>query len=247
MQAAATAQTRLLELQSVDTVIAQLEHRRRSLPELAEIAERQQARRRQASDLIALDTAVSDVDLELAKAESDLVPVRERLERDRQRVDSGSVTDPKQLNALLDEIEHLKRRIGDLEDVQLEVMERQEEAGAARDALAAAREAGTDELRALLATRDERFAALDAELERSRAQRNALAELVPSDLLALYDQIRGRLGGVGAAALVRRRCAGCQLEATAADLTRYRAAPADEVLRCEECNRILVRTAESGL
>ena len=247
MQAAATAQTRLLELQSVDTVIAQLEHRRRSLPELAEIAERQQARRRQASDLIALDTAVSDVDLELAKAESDLVPVRERLERDRQRVDSGSVTDPKQLNALLDEIEHLKRRIGDLEDVQLEVMERQEEAVAARDARAAAREAGTDELRALLATRDERFAELDAELERSRAQRNALAELVPSDLLALYDQIRGRLGGVGAAALVRRRCAGCQLEATAADLTRYRAAPADEVLRCEECNRILVRTAESGL
>ena len=133
MQAAATAQTRLLELQSVDTVIAQLEHRRRSLPELAEIAERQQARRRQASDLIALDTAVSDVDLELAKAESDLVPVRERLERDRQRIDSGSVTDPKQLNALLDEIEHLKRRIGDLEDVQLEVMERQEEAVAARD------------------------------------------------------------------------------------------------------------------
>lgn len=247
MQAAATAQTRLLELQSVDTVIAQLEHRRRSLPELAEIAERQQARRRQASDLIALDTAVSDVDLELAKAESDLVPVRERLERDRQRVDSGSVTDPKQLNALLDEIEHLKRRIGDLEDVQLEVMERQEESVAARDELAAAREAGTDELRALLATRDERFAELDAELERSRAQRNALAELVPSDLLALYDQIRGRLGGVGAAALVRRRCAGCQLEATAADLTRYRAAPADEVLRCEECNRILVRTAESGL
>ena len=102
-------------------------------------------------------------------------------------------------------------------------------------------------MRALLATRDERFAELDAELERSRAQRNALAELVPSDLLALYDQIRGRLGGVGAAALVRRRCAGCQLEATAADLTRYRAAPADEVLRCEECNRILVRTAESGL
>ncbi|MEZ5089915.1 MAG: nucleic acid-binding protein [Micropruina sp.] len=215
MQAAATAQTRLLELQSVDTVIAQLEHRRRSLPELAEIAERQQARRRQASDLIALDTAVSDVDLELAKAESDLVPVRERLERDRQRVDSGSVTDPKQLNALLDEIEHLKRRIGDLEDVQLEVMERQEESVAARDALAAAREAGTDELRALLATRDERFAELDAELERSRAQRNALAELVPSDLLALYDQIRGRLGGVGARA-GPPPLRGCQLEATAA-------------------------------
>jgi uncharacterized protein len=246
MQAAATAQSRLLGLQSIDTAIAQLEHRRRSLPELARIAEKQQLRRRQGERLIATNTAVSDLELDVAKAEADLVPVRERLERDQQRVNSGAVTDPKQLNALLDEIQHLKRRISDLEDVELELMERLEEATAERDEVVAARSAGETELRALLAARDEQVAVLDAELTERNAERAGVAAELPGDLLGLYDRIRVKSGS-GAAALIRRRCSGCQLEATAADLTRYRSAPPDEVLRCEECNRILVRTAESGL
>jgi predicted nucleic acid-binding Zn-ribbon protein len=44
-----------------------------------------------------------------------------------------------------------------------------------------------------------------------------------------------------------RRCTGCQLEVNAADLGTFAAAADDEVLRCEECSRILVRTAQSGL
>ena len=55
------------------------------------------------------------------------------------------------------------------------------------------------------------------------------------------------LATVGAAALVRRRCTGCSLDLTAADLGSIAKASPDEVLRCEECNRILVRTAESGI
>ncbi|MCB0891352.1 MAG: nucleic acid-binding protein, partial [Propionibacteriaceae bacterium] len=154
MQAAATAQTRLLQLQSIDTAIAQLDHRRRSLPELAAIAERQVVRRRQAEELIAANTAVSDLELDQAKAEDDLVPVRQRLQRDQQRVNDGTVSDPKQLNALLDEIEHLKRRIVALEDDELEVMERLEAATGVRDQLVADRAAGEGELRALIAARD---------------------------------------------------------------------------------------------
>ncbi len=246
MQAAATAQSRLLALQSIDTAIAQLEHRRRSLPELARIAERQQVRRRQGEQLIAANTAVSDLELDVAKAEADLVPVRERLDRDRQRVDSGAVTDPKQLNALLDEIEHLKRRINDLEDIELELMERLEEATGTRDAVVAARAEGEAELRALLAARDEQLAVLDADLADRGAERSGVAAELPTDLLELYDRIRAKSGS-GAAELIHRRCSGCQLEATSADLTRYRAAPPDQVLRCEECNRILIRTSESGL
>ena len=247
MQAAATAQSRLLELQSIDTAIAQVEHRKQSLPEHVQVASRQQLRRRQGEELIAASTIVSDLDLELAKAESDLVPVRERLERDQRRVNDGTVTDPKQLNALLDEIQHLKRRINDLEDAELEVMERMEEATADRDRLAAARTSGEGELRALLAARDEQVSALDSVLSEHAAERADLASGIPAELLALYDRLRAKSGGTGAAALIRRRCSGCQLEVTASDLNRYRAAPVDEVLRCEECNRILVRTAESGL
>lgn len=247
MQAAPAAQLRLLDLQALDTAIAQLEHRRRTLPELARIAEAQKARARLGEDLVAARTRVSDLEDELEKAESDLVPVRERKVRDQQRVDGGSVTDPKQLNALLDEIAHLGRRISDLEDVELDVMERLEEAVAQRDRIIAERTDGEGPLRALLASRDEQAAALDADLAGHRGRRAAVAAELPADLVALYDRIRTRAGGTGAAALVRRRCSGCQLAATSADLDSYAAAAPDEVLRCAECDRILVRGPESGL
>lgn len=116
MHSAATAQTSLLHLQSIDTAIAQLEHRRRSLPGLAAIAERQVVRGRRGRRVDRHQHAVSDLELGQAKAEADTVPVRERLQRDQRRVNDGTVSDPKQLNALLDEIEHLKRRIVALED-----------------------------------------------------------------------------------------------------------------------------------
>lgn len=67
------------------------------------------------------------------------------------------------------------------------------------------------------------------------------------ELVTLYEKIRAGSGGMGAAELRQRRCGGCQLDINPVELQRLRSAPEDEVLRCEECRRILVRTAESGL
>ena len=79
------------------------------------------------------------------------------------------------------------------------------------------------------------------------AQRAAVVPNVGEDLLAVYAKIRSSNGGIGAAELRQRRCGGCRLELNQVDLGRFREAPMDEVLRCEECRRILVRTAESGI
>lgn len=242
MKAAPAAQLRLLDLQAEDTAIAQIEHRRRSLPEHASIAAARGARAKLGESLVAARTRVGDLQLDVEKAEADLVPVRERRERDRQRVDSGSVTDPKQLNALLDEIEHLGRRISDLEDAELEVMEALETATAERDELGVELTSLENSMRELIASRDAQVAQLDAEQADHQRTRDAIVAEIPAELLALYDRIRARAGGVGAAALRGRRCSGCQLEATATALAGYAAATPDEVLRCEECERVLVRT-----
>ncbi len=247
MKAAPEAQRRLLDLQTVDTTIAQLQHRRRQLPEHAEIARAQAERAALGERITAARTRVLDLEQDQAKAEADLVPVRQRRERDQQRVGDGSITDGKQLRALLDEIDHLGRRIGDLEDVQLEIMERLEASQAELAELTARRASGDDALRALLAARDGQLGALDAELGEASAERSAIAATLPADLLAAYTRTAERAGGTGAALLKGGRCGGCQLQLNTADLNRHRAAAADEVLRCEECNRILVRTAESGL
>jgi predicted nucleic acid-binding Zn-ribbon protein len=241
------AQLRLLDLQTVDTKLAQLGHRRQTLPEHGVIAKLQTRRSALASDLIAAETTISDLELEQTKAETDLEPVRERLSRNQVRIANGTVADPKALSSMVDEVSHLKKRISDLEDAELDVMEQLEAAVTDRETLRGRMTQVDNDLVETTAERDRQLAALDGEMGGLRAERAGLAPLIPPDLLTLYDRIGASHGGVGAAELRQRRCTGCQLEINAADLRAFSAAPKDEVLRCEECGRILIRTPQSGL
>ncbi len=242
MKADPGAQQRLLDLQAVDTAIGQLDHRVKMLPEHALLAERQARRQALGQELVAADTALSDATAAQTKAEVDLAPVRERLARDERTVDGGTLSDPKTLRSMIDEISHLKTRISTLEDEELELMEAVETAQAERARVMADRTAIEDEMRALLAKRDAAVADLQADLADRRSARAALLAEIPGPLVDAYEKVRGRSGGVGAAALQGRRCTGCGLEANPSDYEKYLAAAADEVLRCEECDRILVRT-----
>lgn len=246
MKAEPRAQLRLLDLQKLDSTLQQLERQRTHLPVLARLTDLAQQRSAAGDYLVRAQTAHSDVQRELAKSEADVQLVRDRAARDQARLDAGTGS-PKDLQALQHELVSLARRQGDLEEIELEVMERAEradeivaEASAAVDALDAEIAAATKE-------RDEALAALGAQVADVGAPRPRYVEELPADLLGLYEKLRGDKGGVGAAMLHARRCLGCQLEVNAAELTAIRAAAADEVLRCEECGRILVRTPESGL
>src|SRR5262249_28049941 len=99
----------------------------------------------------------------------------------------------------------------------------------------------------LEAKRDAAFVDIDATSQRRQAERTVIAGEIPADLLALYDKIRASSGGVGAAMLRQRRCEGCHLELAGSELNTVRAAASDAIVRCDNCRRILVRTAESGL
>jgi uncharacterized protein len=197
--------------------------------------------------MVAAETEASDLAREQAKAEADVDQVRARASRDQERLDRGQVSSPRELENLQHEIGSLARRQADLEDGVLEVMERLE---AVQSRVAELR-VETEERGAELATaetrRDEQTTVIDAEVAELGEKRKALAASLPADLLALYERLRSHTGGVGAAAIKQRRCEGCRLELGATDVQRFRNAPDDAVLRCEECGRILVRTPESGL
>jgi predicted nucleic acid-binding Zn-ribbon protein len=246
MKAAPEAQKRLLDLAELDSVIDRLAHRRRTLPELAEIDERKRQYARLATQVIEAETEAGDLAREQAKAESDVDAVRTRAERDQKRLDSGAVTSPRDLASLQSEIASLQKRQGDLEDVVLEIMERRE----AADTKAADLVAQRDEVAAAVSTaEDRRDAALneiDKEAAEVQGRRSAVVGDIPADLLKLYDKLREQYG-VGAAMLRAGRCQGCKVALSIAEMNSIKAAPHDEVLRCEECRRILVRTAESGL
>jgi predicted nucleic acid-binding Zn-ribbon protein len=247
LNAAPADQIRLLEVQALDSRIAQLDHRRKNLPEHAEL-ERLGADLAQLRDLlVAARTEESDTAREQTKAEQDVDQVRQRAARDQQRLDSGAVTSPKDLENLQRELASLAKRQSDLEDVVLEVMERRE-AAQERAAELAGR---VESLQAKVAEAEERKAAalrdIDAEGFSVAKDRETLAADIPADLLKLYERLRAQQGGVGAARLYQKRCEGCRLELNITELNGVRAAPADTVVRCENCGRILVRTADSGL
>ncbi|TYB68420.1 hypothetical protein FXF51_11230 [Nonomuraea sp. PA05] len=246
MKAAPEAQKRLLDLAELDSVIDRLAHRRRTLPELAEIDERSKAFAKLSTQVIEAETEAGDLAREQTKAENDVDAVRTRADRDQKRLDSGAVTSPRDLASLQSEITSLHRRQGDLEEVVLEIMERREAADTKVSDLATKRD---EERGALSAAEDRRDAALgDIEKEAGEVQgrRTGVAGDIPADLLKLYEKLREQYG-VGAAMLHGGRCQGCKVALSIAEMNRIKAAPHDEVLRCEECRRILVRTPESGL
>jgi len=247
VKASPEAQLRLLELADIDAELTRIEHRRRGLPEHAEL-ERLEARDAELRDSIAALTAQnSDLKREQAKAEADVEQVRARIDRDRNRLDSGMVNSPRELENLQSEVQSLHRRQSDLEEVVLDVMERLESAQSTLTQAAAEREQLATELTSVSAARDTALGELGEQSVKASDRRIEVAAAIPGDLLNLYDKLRAQHGGVGAAALRKRSCQGCNLTLNTVDLNAIRAAPEEEVLRCEECRRILVRTADSGL
>ena len=246
MKASPQSQLRLLELADLDAELARLAHRRHSLPEIAELARLEGRSSELKDEIVVTETELSDLTREQSRAERDVDQVRTRIDRDRARLDAGQVSAARELANLQSEIESLRRRQGDLEEVVLELMERREGLISRRDELAVERDGIGTETGVLAARRDATFSEIDEQAGRASGQRATVAADVPADLLKLYEQIRDSRG-VGAAMLRAGRCEGCHLNLNSADLNEIRAAAPDEVVRCEECRRILIRTPESGL
>lgn len=246
MKADPTHQLQLLDVAELDRRLAQLRHQRAHLPELAEIAALEQERTALTDQVRDARIVVDDLTVEQAKADREVEQVKTRRERDRTRMDAGQVTNPKDLERMQHELVSLERRIGALEDAELEVMEALEQAQQTLDGLGIRADDLDRRLAELVTARDEKQAEADAAIAEVTAARGPATDGVPDDLMALYERLREQKG-IGAALLRARQCGGCQLTLDAAELSRIRSAPADEVVRCEECQRILVRTDESGL
>jgi len=241
------AQLKLLDVQELDSKLDALRHQAANLPEVAELKE-VTANRAGLDDRVRdLRVQADDLTREQRKADADVEQVKARRVRDQQRLDSGAVANPKDLERLQHELVSLDRRISELEDIELEVMERlettQQEVTALEQQLADA----DRRIAELTEARETRMAGLREQAAQVRTERAAKVGDMPAELLALYDRLREQKGGVGAALLRARRCGGCSLELNSAELAQVAKLPSDDVVRCDECGRILVRTGESGI
>ena len=243
MKADPAVQRRLLDLAECDAELNRVNHRRRTLPELAEIGAAEREVQTKRDSLVAAQTAFGDIDRDAKRLEGEIEQVRAREDRDRKLMDQGGSS--KQLEDLQHELQTLARRQGILEDELLEVMERREALEAdvehARGEVTAA-ETGLADVQH---RRDEALADLDSAEARRVAERELMAKGLPENLLGLYDRIRQQRG-VGAGPLQGNRCGACRIELDRSALAEVRDAAADDVVRCEECGAIMVRIKESG-
>lgn len=245
MKADLSQQRSLLELAEVDAELGRLAHRAAHLPEQQRYDEAHAEQRAVTDRLAAVVIALEDLDAQVAKLESEVDAVRRREDRDRGLLDSGSVSDSRQLEELQHELGTLERRQASLEDTLLEVMERREQVAADQ----AREQAAVDTLeKELNAARQARDAAL-ADVEQARTERGVrragVAGGLDADLLNLYERQR-KASGIGAGRLLGVRCGACRIEMDRGELARIAAAPEDEVLRCDECGAILLRLKASG-
>lgn len=245
MKAEPQVQRRLLDLQAIDTALAQLAHRRRILPERAELEGLARELSALEDERVRAQVAVDDLDRDIARLEKDVEQVRARKTKDEARLAAGSGP-ARELEALQHELVSLNRRQGDLEDAELELMEQRETAQGVLDGIEARMAEARERRAATEQRRDDALTEIAKEEEFKKAARKPLAADLPADLVTLYDKIREDTG-LGAALLTAGRCGGCRLELSGADLSRIRKADPEDVVRCEECRRIMVRTNESGL
>lgn len=243
-QAPAADQAKLLAVQDLDTRIQQARHRLDTLPERAECATLNAQIEQVGAARIEAATAVSDARREVAKAEDDVQTVRARAQRDNARLlDAGMA--PRELQGLQSELAVLAKRQSDLEDVELEAMQRLDDAEHALATVTERAEALQVQLGEATARLEHEEAAVNTELAMLASDREGAIDGIDAALVALYEKLRLQYGGVGAAALKHGTCEGCHMSLNPADVAALQARPADDVVRCEECGRILVRGAAS--
>jgi predicted nucleic acid-binding Zn-ribbon protein len=246
MKAAPEAQRRLLDLQAIDTALQQLEHRRRTLPQISAANTLARSIAGLDDERIRAQVGVDDIDRDITRLERDIEQVRSRSDKDSARLTAGSGP-ARELEALQHELTSLRRRQSELEDAELELMEQRETAQATVDDVLAKLVEARAALITIETERETAFAEIAKDEEWKAGARKPLAADLPADLVTLYDKIRESSGGLGAALLRSGRCGGCRIELSGGERGRVRAAAADEVVRCEDCRRIMVRTEESGL
>jgi len=230
----------LLVVQDLDTSIDQRKHRRRTLPEREQLAGLEADLQGAAEEAAGIGEQRDSLAKRESELEAELAATEQRAATVSRRLYGGEVSASRELQAMADDVENLKSRASELEDLGLLLLEEREPLDARLGELESQMAEADSRRRFVAEAMAQAEAGVDAEIAQLEQDRQKAASAVPSDLLASYERLRARLGGVGAARLVGNHCDGCHLTLSAAELDRIRRLGPGQVVTCEQCSRILV-------
>jgi predicted nucleic acid-binding Zn-ribbon protein len=240
MKASVTDQNNLIELQRIDSAISQANHRLKALPEHQQLVAIQAKLVAGAAELATAEAELADVAIDLRRSEVEVEQVADRMTKDEARL-SGGQASPKELEQLQHELGTLAKRKSELEDGELEIMIRHDGAKQKVETLKSD-EDGLKKLELELNIRLENAKTeIDREIALKNSERTLLLPKIDTALLELYEKVKASGSGIGAALLIGNTCDGCRLAINAVEMERIKSLDSEEVLRCEECRRILVR------
>jgi len=231
----------LLEVQAHDTATDQLQHRRATLSERTSLEELLQERATGQAELKRISGELSAAESKRTALEAEVAEADTRISAIEGRMFGGTVTSSKELESMAAEVASLKARRSGLEDQALEAMEAAE---AVRAELDRGQQSDTTQIAAIADIQAALViseAEVDSLIAAEQATRAELAATVAPELLASYEGIRTKLGGIGAARLEGDRCTGCHLSLPSGEVERLRHEAPDTVAHCDNCGRILVR------
>ncbi len=231
----------LLHLQEHDTTIEQLEHKLATLPEREQVVANQRAVAALAQEQAGVQGQRDEVAREQKRIEDEVAIVETKATEVHTKLYSGTVTSPKELQALQADFDSLKRRQRELEDKVIEDMEAAEPLDGLLEQHTAAAAALLAEGEAIAAALAAAEIAVGAELDQARAERDQIVANVPADLVQAYDKLRPQYRGIAVARLVGTNCSGCHLTLSSMALDNLHRMPPDALATCDECGRILVR------
>ena len=231
----------LLVVQDHDSATDRLTHSLTILPEFSELTMLDDEQAHLETERAGVAEQRHEIEREEKRFEDEAAIVTSRIDKENLRLYDGSVTAHKELQTIQDELVTLNRRRAEIEDHVLEAMEHGEPLDTSLadldDKLISVeqrREQATESLEASQIT-------IRAEIESEQSQRSEAIAEVEAELVSIYEQSRADCGGVGICGLIEKTCQGCHLTLPSVEYDRVRKEPEGTIVRCGECNRILVR------
>ncbi|MCA1832807.1 MAG: C4-type zinc ribbon domain-containing protein [Actinobacteria bacterium] len=228
----------LLDLQRVDLALDRLRQRKADLPEQRALDDLTRERGETQKASVEKQEAFDKIAHEQTRLETEVSTIEEKVSHESARLYSGDISSPKELAAIQAELDGLRRRKNHIEDQLLDVLEEREQAEAELGAITTKLSELDAKIVDATSVRDTASVEIENELSQNEAARGEILPRVPEEALELYGDLRPKKNGVAVAALEGSVCRGCGVSLSPLALDQIKRS--DDLVRCENCRRILI-------